>query len=363
MRALHRSVVARSVPRPALAVSIAQTSGHLAGPIYDAISKGTFTVRIGREKASGTRPIHSLAVRRLAVGWKPVSRERYRATAWRDTRTFLRCWVGVGAVAAMTVSASVAAVFAADASPAVKVLLAALGAGAGFLILGGAVFLASLFAAPYRQRNEAWKQVDKRQDRLAKATSEAESRETALREEVKRVSHVTADIDHRHGCPRAPARLESYAKTREDGIPVMVGHCTECGACAYRHGDVSVAPPSPHAERDRTPTEELSTILGEARALRARLLVEEPGHWGEDGDFVAHDPLPTSEDRLYLWARRALKVLADHFPEHADAFYGEDVSMANGYFMMAFQAETRMGRQAFLERRIAVLARALERAR
>lgn len=318
---------------------------------------------------------------KFVLDLKPATQARYRDTAQQDARTILRHTAIVSAVGLVTLAASITLAVASELSLFPKVLLAALGAGVGALIfLVPVVYLASLALAPHRQRREARKQIRETQDelasaareagaretalrdQLARAATEAEARESALREEIKRVGHVTADIAHLHGCPRDPARLESFAQTREDGIRVMVGQCVECGARAYRHGDVPVAPP---AERQRTPVDELSEVLGEGRALRARLMLDEVGHWGEDGEFVEHDPVPPSEDRLYLWARKALGVLSgERFREHADEFHGKDAEMGSGHFMGAFLDETReRGRKEYLERRIAFLARVLERAR
>jgi hypothetical protein len=114
-----------------------------------------------------------------------------------------------------------------------------------------------------------------------------------------------------------------------------------------------------------TPVEELEAALAEGRALRQRLLLEEPGHWGEDGEFVAHDPVPLRDDPLYLWARNALGVLARHFPDQADAFYPEaSKGMADSYFGAYFTDEARkVGRPDYLERQITFFSRLLERVR
>lgn len=62
----------------------------------------------------------------------------------------------------------------------------------------------------------------------------------------KRRDPVLDDIQHREGCPQRPERMESYFQTRPDGIEVKVGRCADCGAAAYRHGDVPTAPPEPN---------------------------------------------------------------------------------------------------------------------
>lgn len=68
-----------------------------------------------------------------------------------------------------------------------------------------------------------------------------------------RVDPVLSDIEHREGCRRKPARMETYFAQRPDGIQVKVAHCVDCGAMAYRHGDApSDAAPAPRGDYKRS---------------------------------------------------------------------------------------------------------------
>lgn len=79
---------------------------------------------------------------------------------------------------------------------------------------------------------------------------------------------VLGDIQHRDGCPAA--RLESYPQTRPDGIEVAVGRCMDCGAAAYRHGDVPADPsPPPVQERDHPHVALANQAERRAAGLRA----------------------------------------------------------------------------------------------
>jgi hypothetical protein len=60
---------------------------------------------------------------------------------------------------------------------------------------------------------------------------------------------VLGDIEHREDCPRDRAHMEVWTAPRErDGIEVTRGKCNDCGAMAYRHGDVPMESP-PERER------------------------------------------------------------------------------------------------------------------
>jgi hypothetical protein len=90
-------------------------------------------------------------------------------------------------------------------------------------------------------------------------------------------------------------------------------------------------------------------------ALRATLLLEDRGHW-EGDELVLPDPTPISEDPLYVWARETYDLLREHFPAHADDFYGDDPGLGAEHFALPYSVEVRRGsREAYLERRIAVL--------
>ena len=101
------------------------------------------------------RVLRSL-VQWFAVELGPATQMRYRDTALSDTRAVLQNRAAVAVVASMTVAASIAASVTSDLPVVAKVILAAVGAGIGtVVILGPIVFLATLAAAPHRQRNEA----------------------------------------------------------------------------------------------------------------------------------------------------------------------------------------------------------------
>ncbi len=72
---------------------------------------------------------------------------------------------------------------------------------------------------------------------------------------------VLADIEHRGGCPRAPARMETYKTIRErDGIEITTGKCNDCGAMAYRHSADPVAPPVESVDHERRLTRANSVL-------------------------------------------------------------------------------------------------------
>ncbi len=96
----------------------------------------------------------------FAVKFEPAHHERYRETALSDTKAILKHWALVGVVALVTLGASIIAAIESNLTTFAKVLLAALGAGVGsLLILGPVVYFASLAAAPHRQRNHARAEV------------------------------------------------------------------------------------------------------------------------------------------------------------------------------------------------------------
>ena len=97
------------------------------------------------------RVLRSL-VQWFAVELGPATQMRYRDTALSDTRAVLQNRAAVAVVASMTVAASIAASVTSDLPVVAKVILAAVGAGIGtVVILGPIVFLATLAAAPHRQ--------------------------------------------------------------------------------------------------------------------------------------------------------------------------------------------------------------------
>ncbi len=106
------------------------------------------------------------ALRRLlglfAVRLEPASQPRYRDTALSDTKAIFKHWATVGAVATMTLAAAIVLVLESKLSLLLKVILTAVGAGVGGLvILGPLIFCASLAVAPHRQRNEARREVQR----------------------------------------------------------------------------------------------------------------------------------------------------------------------------------------------------------
>ena len=106
--------------------------------------------------------------------------------------------------------------------------------------------------------------------------------------------------------------------------------------------------------RDRElPVDRLREALTRGMALRTTLLLEDRGHWE---DLVLPDPTPISEYPLYVWARETYDLLREHFPAHADDFYGDDPGLGAEHFALPYSVEVRRGsREAYLERRIAVL--------
>jgi len=173
----------------------------------------------------------------------------------------------------------------------------------------------------------------------------------------RRNQMVIADIRHREGCPRNAARMETYPKVRErDGIEVMVGHCIDCGATAYRHGDrATLGDPSPEREEwkpeARSPIERLRAALSEAIDLRAEINEAEPSQWS----YGRNDP-------LLSWARDTWELIREHFTEYADEFWGPELTgLRSDYFATAYSLEcrdlNRDGRSGYLERRIYLLKR------
>ncbi|HKP90577.1 MAG TPA: hypothetical protein VJT75_11470 [Thermoleophilaceae bacterium] len=111
------------------------------------------------------------------------------------------------------------------------------------------------------------------------------------------VTDVRADIQHRKGCPRNPARMETWKDVREDtGIEYVVGKCNDCGAMAYRHGDVPVNPPRRAAPAEpRPPLEKIAErpmlvegFAGPGRDPAAAPSEEQPG----DADDAEWPPPP-----------------------------------------------------------------------
>lgn len=75
------------------------------------------------------------------------------------------------------------------------------------------------------------------------------------------------------------------------------------------------------------------------------------------------DPVPLGKDPLFRWARESYDLLRKHSPAHADDFYGDDVSLGPDYFALPYTTEIkRVGREAYLERRIAILRDAVTKA-
>lgn len=92
----------------------------------------------------------------FAVELPPADQAHYRETAFSDTRAILRHWTIVAVVATLTLAASIIAAVGSHFSVFEKIVLAAVGAGVGALIvLGPIVYLATLATAPHRQRNRA----------------------------------------------------------------------------------------------------------------------------------------------------------------------------------------------------------------
>jgi hypothetical protein len=87
---------------------------------------------------------------------------------------------------------------------------------------------------------------------------------------------VLGDIEHGQGCPRDPARMETWKQVREDtGIEYTVGKCNDCGRMAYRHGDIPISEPGGGTRPPRKPTlspaDQLGELYEEGRALRQRI--------------------------------------------------------------------------------------------
>ena len=69
---------------------------------------------------------------------------------------------------------------------------------------------------------------------------------------------------------------------------------------------------------------------------------------------------PVRSDPVCLWAKSTWKLIREHFPEHADAFWGPELTgMESGYFGAAYDLESEApgtdGRRGYLERRIELL--------
>lgn len=111
---------------------------------------------------STRRTSPSYIVRKFAVSLEPADQPHYRDTALSDTTAILKHWAVVALVAAVTLVASIIAVVESELDLFLKVVLAAIGAGVGALIvLGPVVFLATLTVAPHRQRNQARAEVER----------------------------------------------------------------------------------------------------------------------------------------------------------------------------------------------------------
>lgn len=113
------------------------------------------------------------------------------------------------------------------------------------------------------------------------------------------------------------------------------------------------------------PLRRLREVLDRGIDLRTYVLLEGAGAYeNEKGEVVGGDPYPiTRHERLYLWGREAWETLREHFPEYADEFYGEDYKLGSPYLLFAFSQEVnRDGRDSYLERRIALLERIIDRA-
>lgn len=119
-------------------------------------------------------------------------------------------------------------------------------------------------------------------------------------------------------------------------------------------------PESPPSSLDR-----LRAVLARGIELRTYVLLEGAGAYeNEEGKVVGGDSYRiTQHEPLFKWAREAWEVVRKHFPEYAKEFYGEDYKLGSPYLMYAFSREVnREGRDAYLERLIALLERIIDRA-
>lgn len=121
-------------------------------------------------------------------------------------------------------------------------------------------------------------------------------------------------------------------------------------------GDSTPELERPAAEPE-SPAERLNEALRRGMALRTTLLLEDQGHW-EGDELVLPNPLPFSEDPVYIWARETYDLLREHFPAYADDFYGGDPSLGSEHFPLFYVTEVKDGRrEAYLESRIDALKR------
>jgi hypothetical protein len=157
----------------------------------------------------------------FVIHLEPAEQSRYRDTAWNDARTILRHWFIVAAVAVVTLAASIVATVESHLSVVMKVVLAALGAGVGtVMILGPVVFVAMLLVAPHRQRNQA-------RDELARLAIVSDSLDQEFSEWLLELRAGLPD----HGLRMIPslfasAEVRAASEQREDALAqlqVMVG--------------------------------------------------------------------------------------------------------------------------------------------
>lgn len=114
-----------------------------------------------------------------------------------------------------------------------------------------------------------------------------------------------------------------------------------------------------------TPLDRLRNLMARAIDLRTYVLMEGAGAYENDeGEVVGGDPYPISQDEpLYKWAREAWEAVREDFPVYANEFYGEDYKLGPAHLMLSYAQEVnRDGRGDYLERRIALLKRVIERA-
>ena len=121
---------------------------------------------------------------------------------------------------------------------------------------------------------------------------------------------VVTDIQHRGGCPKNPARQETWTRTREhDGMEITVGKCNDCGAMAYRHGDRARASVSTTGTSDP----ELHALLSHGRGIK--------------DDYLLGGGLPSinkaQRDESHRWTRDTASVLKARDPALAEGFLAQ----------------------------------------
>jgi len=117
------------------------------------------------------------------------------------------------------------------------------------------------------------------------------------------------------------------------------------------------------ARDPEAPVDRLREAFTRGMALRTVLRSEDRGHW-EGDTLVMPESRPFREDPVYLWASETYDLLRGHFPAYADDFYGDDPSLGSETFALPYVMEVKRGsREAYLERRIAVLREAVAEAR